>query len=69
MQPDNEQPLKDAIAVASLGDNRSGSAYSRAHLNDHGSTIPAASVIGVVTRIVSPLSRVRAFSTPSYGFS
>jgi len=43
-----------------MGDNRSGSADSRAHLTDHDGTITVSDVVGVVARILLPAARASA---------
>ena len=46
-----------------MGDHRDASADSRAHQAHDEGTIPVSNVIGVVTRIVKPASRVRLLPT------
>jgi len=46
-----------------MGDHRDHSADSRLHQSDHDGTIALSDVLGVVTRILKPPSRVRELPT------
>ena len=49
-----------------MGDHREDSADSRAHIREDHGTVPEQNVVGIVTQILSPKSRAKLITTPSY---